>query len=124
MERQVDVAFVARPAVGVAGLTATATAAAVGVRVRCAILCVGIERDGGSGFRFICSLLYGPLRVAIEGESVGNALIFLPFGLIGGWDDGGTTSERSNRREFVLERCVRVEVDVLVGVCGFAVDIK
>ena len=117
-------AFVARPAVGVAGLNATATAAAVGVRVRCAILCVGIERDGGSGFWFICSLLYGPLRVAIEGESVGNALVFLPFGLIGGWDDGGTMSERSNHHESVLESCVGVEVDVLVGVCGFAVDIK
>ena len=88
VKRQVDVAFVARPAVGVAGPAATA---AVVAGCHCAILRVGSRRDGGSGFGFICTLLDGPLRVTIKGESVRDALVLFFFGLIGGWDDGGTT---------------------------------
>ena len=77
MKRQVDVAFVARPAVGVAGPAATA---AVVAGCHCAILRVGSRRDGGSGFGFECTLLDGPLRVTIEGESVRNALVLFFFG--------------------------------------------
>ena len=34
------------------------------------------------------------------------------------------TCKRTNRSEFVLQWCVGVKVDVLVCVCGFAIDIK
>ena len=75
-------------------------------------------------FWFVCTLFDGPFRVAVEGESIAYALFFPFLGSGRRWNDGCSACECAYCGKFVFERSVRFEVDVLVGVSGFAIDIS
>ena len=75
-------------------------------------------------FWSVCTLFDGPFRVAVEGESIAYALFFPFLGSSRGWDDGCSACECAYSGKFVFEWGVRFEVDVLVGVGGFAIDVS
>ena len=76
---EANVTFVARPAVGVAGIA--------GVAACCAILCVVVERRSGDVFGLVRPLFDCPLWVSVERKGIANAFILLFFGFSGRWND-------------------------------------
>ena len=120
--RQSDMAFVTIPSwVVVAAVAAVAVVVADAGVVGIA---VGVGQCCSGGFGDVCSLPYGPFRVAIQGKCIRDPFLLFSPGLVSRWDDLGATCEGAYGGELVLEWSMGVEVYILVSMCRLAVDIK